>query len=321
MGIPFRHPEFNAWLLVFYWYYQTRGENTVDLVLGIDGGGTGCRAALANASGDVIGRGRGGPANIRTDLAGACDNIVEAARQAFVDAGLDPASIGDADAVLGLAGANVGDYKQRLEAMLPFRNSSVENDSLISLEGALGDHDGAIAALGTGTVYLGRRLGQLQPLGGWGFQIGDLGSGARIGRDLLQETLLVYDRIHAGSALTDIMLERFNRDPSDIVEFTTNAKPGDYGQFAPMVFEHAAKGDAIGQKLVERAVADVEETLAVFDLAPTERLCLLGGLAGLYAPLLAKRYRAIMHPPLQDALGGAVQMAVKKYAKAGGGHG
>ncbi|CAI2931652.1 N-acetylglucosamine kinase [Aminobacter niigataensis] len=293
----------------------------MDLVLGIDGGGTGCRAALASATGDILGRGRGGPANIRTDLAGACENIVEAARLAFADAGRDPALIGAAGAVLGLAGANVGDYKQRLQAMLPFRNSRIENDSLISLEGALGEHDGAIAALGTGTVYLARQKGHLRPVGGWGFQIGDLGSGARIGRDLLQETLLVHDKVHAGTPLADIMLERFNRDPSDIVEFTTAAKPGDYGAFAPMVFEHAAKGDALGQKLVERAVADVEETLAVFDLAPTERLCLLGGLAGLYAPLLSKRYRAIMHPPLQDALGGAVAMAARTFGKAGGGHG
>ncbi|KQU74675.1 N-acetylglucosamine kinase [Aminobacter sp. DSM 101952] len=293
----------------------------MDLVLGIDGGGTGCRAALATATGDILGRGRGGPANIRTDLAGACANIVDAARLAFADASRDPDLIGKADAVLGLAGANVGDYKQRLEAMLPFRNSRIENDSLISLEGALGDHDGAIAALGTGTVYLGRQKGQFRPLGGWGFQIGDLGSGARIGRDLLQETLLVHDKIHAGSPLTGIILERFNNDPSEIVEFTTTAKPADYGAFAPMVFEHAAKGDFVGQKLVERAVADVEETLAVFDLSPTERLCLLGGLAGLYAPLLSRRYRTIMHPPLQDALGGAVAMAVRVFGKTGGGHG
>ena len=293
----------------------------MDLVLGIDGGGTGCRAAVATPAGDVLGRGRGGPANIRTDLSGSRENIVEAARLAFADAGLDPALFNSTDAVLGLAGANVGDYKQRLEAILPFRNSDVENDSLISLEGALGNHDGAIAALGTGTVYLGRRGSELKPIGGWGFQIGDLGSGARIGRDLLQETLLVHDGIRAGSPLAELVLDRFGRNPGDMVEFTTAAKPGDYGAFAPMVFEHAAKGDAVAKRIAEHAVADVEETLAVFDLGPSERLCLLGGLSALYAPLLPERYRAIMHPPLQDALGGAIQMAVKKFGKAGGGHG
>ncbi len=48
-------------------------------------------------------------------------------------------------AVLGLAGANVGNYKQHLEGILPFRNRDVKNDSPISLEDALGDHDGALA--------------------------------------------------------------------------------------------------------------------------------------------------------------------------------
>lgn len=285
-------------------------------VIGIDGGGTGCRAAVATASGEILGRGRGGPANTRTDLAGARENIAEAARLAFIDAGHDPALMASTPAVLGLAGANVGDYKQRLEAILPFRQSAVENDSLISLEGALGEHDGAIAALGTGSVYLARRQGRLRPIGGWGFQIGDLGSGARIGRDLLQETLLVDDKIHTGSPLADIMLERFNGSPGEMVEFTTTAKPADYGAFAPLVFEHATRGDAVARRIIDRAVADVEETLAVFDLAATERLCLLGGLTGLYAPLLSGRYRKIMHAPLQDALGGAVMMAAKRFGKA-----
>ena len=37
----------------------------------------------------------------------------------------------------------------------------------------------------------------------------------------------------------------FRNNPADVVEFTTNAKPGDFGGFAPKVFEHADKGDAV----------------------------------------------------------------------------
>ncbi|RVA26536.1 N-acetylglucosamine kinase, partial [Mesorhizobium sp. M7A.F.Ca.US.001.01.1.1] len=62
----------------------------MNFVLGIDGGGTSCRAALATADGTVIGRAKSGAANIRTDLTGARSNIVEAARQAFLVAGQDP---------------------------------------------------------------------------------------------------------------------------------------------------------------------------------------------------------------------------------------
>ncbi|TJW23259.1 MAG: N-acetylglucosamine kinase, partial [Mesorhizobium sp.] len=82
--------------------------------------GTSCRAALATVEGTVIGRAKSGAANIRTDLTGARANIVDAARQAFVAAGQDPELIPQTPAILGLAGANVGTYRQQLEAILPF---------------------------------------------------------------------------------------------------------------------------------------------------------------------------------------------------------
>ncbi|RWF06939.1 MAG: N-acetylglucosamine kinase, partial [Mesorhizobium sp.] len=44
-------------------------------------------------------------------------------------------------------------------------------------------------------------------------------------------------------------------------------------------------------------------------------LCLLGGLAPLYAPRLSARYQALLKAPLDDALGGAVQMAVRIFAR------
>ncbi len=43
----------------------------MNFVLGIDGGGTSCRAALATVDGAVVGRAKSGAANIRTDLTGA----------------------------------------------------------------------------------------------------------------------------------------------------------------------------------------------------------------------------------------------------------
>ncbi|RWP88084.1 MAG: N-acetylglucosamine kinase [Mesorhizobium sp.] len=286
----------------------------MNLVLGIDGGGTSCRAALATADGTVIGRAKSGAANIRTDLTGARSNIVEAARQAFLAAGQNPELIPRTPAILGLAGANVGTYRQQLEAILPFSISRVETDAEIALEGAVGSGDGAMAILGTGTAYMARRQGKSRAIGGWGFQVGDQGSGARIGRDLLEQTLLAYDGVRAGSPLTHSMLAVFRNNPEDVVEFTTNAKPGDFGGFAPKVFEHAEKGDSVANWILDRVVADVEASLGALDLADDAPLCLLGGLAPLYAPRLSARYQALLKPPLDDALGGAVQMAVRLFA-------
>ena len=287
----------------------------MDHVLGIDGGGTSCRAALATADGVVLGRAKSRAANIRTDLTGARANIVDAARQAFLAAGRDPELIPLTPAVLGLAGANVGTYRQQLEAILPFRSSRVETDAEIALEGAIGSGDGAMAILGTGTAYMVRKGGRARAIGGWGFQVGDQGSGARIGRDLLEQTLLAHDGVRPGSPLTAEMLAIFRGNPEDVVEFTTNAKPGDFGGFAPKVFDHAANGDAVAVAIVATAIRDVESALAALELLPGAPLCLLGGLAPLYAPLLAERYRAALKPANDDALGGAVALAARLFGK------
>jgi len=284
-------------------------------MLGIDGGGTSCRAALATASGDIIGRGKSGPANIRTDLTGARENIVDAARQAFADAGKDPALVPQAFAVLGLAGSNVGTYAQRLQTILPFAESRVETDALIALEGAVGEGDGAMAILGTGTAYMVRKGGSARAIGGWGFQVGDQGGGSRIGRELLEETLLAHDGIRPASPLTREILAVFRNNPEDVVEFTINAKPGDYGGFAPKVFDFAARGDIAAEAIVARAVAAIEASLDALALDGKAPLCLLGGLAPLYAPRLSAPYRAMLKEPLRDALGGAVAMAARMFGK------
>lgn len=290
----------------------------MDFILGIDGGGTGCRAALATPGGQVLARASSGAANIRTDLTSARAHIVEAAQRAFVAAGKDSGLIVHTPAVLGLAGANGGTYRQQLQAILPFRESRVESDAEIALEGAIGAGDGAIAVLGTGSAYRVRRNGVSRPVGGWGFQVGDQASGARIGRDLLEKTLLAYDGICQASALTREIMAVFRDNPEDVVEFTVAAKPGDYGGFAPKVFDHAARGDAVARRIVDKAVADVERALAALRLGEGDVLCLLGGLASLYAPLLAPRYRALLREPQGDALAGAVRMAARYFGHAGG---
>ena len=76
-------------------------------LIGIDGGGTSCRAALAGPDGAVLGRGASGAANILTDLESGVSHIVEAAVAACIDAGHDRDLLPSRSAMLGLAGANV----------------------------------------------------------------------------------------------------------------------------------------------------------------------------------------------------------------------
>ena len=175
-----------------------------------------------------------------------------------------------------------------------------------------------MAILGTGTAYMMRRGGTTRAIGGWGFQVGDQGSGARFGRDLLEITLLAHDGIRAASPLTREIMKVFRNDPQLVVEFTTTASPGDFGGFAPKVFEQAEKGDPVAREIVAKGVADVEAALAALELDGAAPLCLLGGLAPLYATRLSARYRAMLREPRQDALGGAVAMAARLFGSGAG---
>lgn len=285
-----------------------------DFFIGIDGGGTSCRAAVATADGAVLGMAKTGPSNILTDLDGALNNIVSAARAAFVDAGLDPEGIASARALLGLAGSNVGDVAERLMVRLPFRRSEVVSDGLIALQGAFGDDDGSIAIIGTGTAYLCRNAGRLHAFGGWGFIVADQGSGARLGHALLQECLLVSDGIRPGSDLTAEVLADFGHEPSRLVAFARYAAPSDFGRYSPKVFAAANSNDPIGLKILKEGAAAIDETLDAVVRAGAEKICLLGGLSPHYPKWLSEANRARLVTARADALSGAVSLAVSRFS-------
>lgn len=286
-----------------------------DYFIGIDGGGTSCRAAVARADGVVLGSAKVGAANILTDLDGALGNIVGAAKAAFADAGIDPDTYISANALLGLAGSNVEGVTERLMAKLPFRRSEIVTDAQIALQGAFGHDDGAIAIIGTGTAYLSRHAGKLRSFGGWGFIVADQGSGARLGQALLQECLLVSDGVRPGSDLTADVLKEFGDEPSRIVAFARYAAPSDFGRYSPKVFAAANSNDPIGVKILKAGAAAIDETLEAVIRDGGESICLLGGLSPFYPQWLSEAHRARLVSARSDALSGAVALAVSHFAQ------
>lgn len=285
-------------------------------LVGVDGGGTSCRAAVADATGKILGRGRSGASNIMTAPDIALHNIKEAAQAAFTEAGLDPTLLERADAYLGLAGNNVENTVAYIMPRLPFNRSIIESDGLIALQGALGDGDGAVAVLGTGTIYLARTGSAVRSIGGWGYHLGDLGSGARLGQMALQETLLAHDGVAPQTTMTRSLLDEFSNDPRRMVAFSQSAKPGDFGRFAPRVFQFAAEGDGAALSVLDQSVRFIDLALdRLAEITGSGRLCLLGGLSALYAPHLAQRHRQHLVQPAQDALSGAVALARNAFSE------
>lgn len=280
-------------------------------VVGVDGGGTGCRVTLATSEGKVLGSGTGGSANITTNLQGARENIMSCVSDALNDANLSDAVLSNCAAVLGLAGANVGTFAAELKANLPFALCDIVSDATIALQGALGDGDGAIAILGTGSAYMSRTGTATRLIGGWGFQLSDVGGGARLGREALEMTLLAHDMVVPHTALTQAILAHFDNVPENLTLFAQAAKPVDYGKFAPLIFECAAKGDSNACFIVKLAAQNIDASLDAIITGDIKRVALLGGLAKLFAPFLSAKNQALLVEPKANALQGAVDLARK----------
>ena len=267
--------------------------------LGVDGGGSGVRAVLADASGRVIGRGLGGPANVMSDREGAIANIVAAARSALGSAE------GEVRAVLGLAGANVPGLAAEVEARMPFR-ARVVSDAVTALAGAFGGGDGVAAIVGTGTVYAARTGDAVAMRGGWGPILGDEGGGAWIGRTLLARAL------HAETglvAMTPLLAEvlRAGGGAFGLVALAREATAGAFAAFAPRVI--AAVEDPAAAAILGRADDWIAGTIDLLSGPLGPPIALVGGLGPTFAGRLAGRYGARMRVPSGTSLDGALILA------------
>ena len=269
------------------------------LYLGIDGGGTGCRAAVCDEAGRILGEGRAGPANISSDPETALANLLAAAAQAL-PAG---AALGDLRAGLGLAGANVAESVERLRPRLPFATARIETDARIALAGALRDGDGIVAAIGTGSVFASQRGGVLRQVGGWGLVLGDEGSGAWLGRQLLAAVLQRLDGFRPPSPLADEILAEFGGGDG-IVGFGLTARPADFATLAPRLIGSA---DPLAVEVMALATGHVAAFVALLQGDRPLPVVYLGGLGAAYADRLAGRWRQVA--PLGSAMDGALWLA------------
>jgi len=286
------------------------GMDDQPLFLGVDGGGTSCRACIADAAGKRLGEGRAGSANSRLGLEHVFEEIVAACRAALADAGLPAETISRLHAGLGLAGLNLESERAKVAAHPhPFATMVAQGDAYVACLGAHAGADGAILIVGTGSCGLGIVQGRTFLVGGWGFEVSDHGSGAIMGREAVRQALLAHDAVIPATPFSRAVMARFDGDPEQVVLWGDRAKPADYAAIAPLAFEHAARGDRLARAIVEATAGDVARLIQALGAAGAPSVALVGGLARPIAPWLPADVRALLVEPKGDALDGAVLMA------------
>ncbi|MGB7242601.1 MAG: BadF/BadG/BcrA/BcrD ATPase family protein [Sulfitobacter sp.] len=279
------------------------------ILIGVDGGGTGCRVAIGTDRRGLLAEVCGGRANATSDFDLAIDNIKKAVALAAVQAGLDLDDAAPISAHLGLAGVLTAGDAQKVADALPYTQCIVTDDRPTAITGALDGQDGFLVSVGTGTIIGKARDAAFRFIGGWGFHLADQASGAWLGRAALDRTLQCYDKVLDHSPLTQNILTRFDGDPNKVAAFSFVAKPGDYGTFAPDVLDAAAVGDPIGLELVTEGADYICGGLVALGFKPGDALCLSGGVGPHYAPYLPKQMASCVIAAKHSAVYGAFQMA------------
>ncbi len=280
------------------------------LFLGVDGGGTGCRARIEDVEGNVLGIGLAGPAATRFGIDASWNAIETAFRGAIKEAGLDQVQIASVRAGVGVAGLNRQGAKAALEERRhPFASINFATDGMIACLGAHAGGDGAIVIVGTGSCGIGRIGVRDIKVGGYGFPISDEGSGADLGLRAIQVALRAHDGRREQSALTHEVMERFNNDPTEAVSWMDRATATDYATLAPSVIRHADQGDVIGREIVQAAAEHINSIIRTLAQAGASRVSVIGGLATAMSAWLAPDVRRRLSSPLGDAVDGALILA------------
>lgn len=282
---------------------------SAELVVGIDAGGTSTRARATTLDGTVVGVATTGGANPNSHPPSlAAERIADVAAKALD--GNDPKHV--SAAVLGLAGetklvdpevATLFDRAWRATG-IPVAYTVV-SDSEVAFASATAAQDGTALIAGTGSISVGIRAHRkIRIAGGFGWLLGDEGSGFWLGREVVRATLRA---LGSGVALTPLGERLYEEAVGDEVNATSyesrraamarlitaaNAEPPiRLARFAPLVSEAAAAGDAVAVDILDRAVEHLSGFAVEARADDSGPVVLTGALIGPGGPL-TERLRA-----------------------------
>lgn len=289
------------------------------LYMGIDGGGSGLRVAIADADLVVHGRAEGPPANPSSlGRLRAAAIVQDAMRAALAD--LAPQRV--AAVAIGLAGAAASHSAEWLRAVvgavLPHARIVPSADYEIALVGALGQRRGLLVLAGTGALAYGvNAAGESALAGGWGYLLGDEGSGYWLGLQALRAVARAADGRGPETTLHRALLPALGLSAArDLIPWLYGASPpptAAVAALAPLLLETARQGDGSAVAIVRQAADElnlaaqaVMRRLAM----PSPPIALAGGLLAEPNPLSEALCHLLrldgipqpQHPPVMGAV-------------------
>jgi glucosamine kinase len=310
--------------------------------IGIDGGGTKCRARLEDSNGKLLGEGISGPANIMRDSELAKTSILEAISIAINAAntsqgvaspcecgndqkaqsgssqaaqGVGAISLSQCVVGAGVAGANIASAKQQFEAWShPFHSMHVISDLHAACLGAHDGKEGAAIIIGTGSTGTLWKDNAFKDVGGHGFPIGDKASGAWLGLKAVQHTLLCLDDLEPMDSLaTQICAALQSNDTDTIVSqcatFNTHHYAALVEHMLPLLYSKQARVSALFQEGAQY----IERMAGKLLTEHSHGLAMIGGLSSVYSTYFSDSVKARLVACKATPQEGAIHCAKAAY--------
>lgn len=241
-------------------------------ILSIDIGGTKSEAVLYDEQGNVL----------KTTCTGSCHplNVAkEVIVQRLQECNIDK----DAHIVLGYAGYARNKQLQQIiqevvQQAYPNRYVTILSDIEMASLGTLEGQDGITVILGTGSVLLQRKNQKLTCVGGWGYLLGDEGSGYSLGLSVIKEFVKQVDGRHPKDALYQAVRDTLQlEEDHDIISIVMNDGKVNRTLIASLSKIITTLDIPSCKQLLQQAVNEVVELICSI-ASKEDRIVLTGGL-------------------------------------------
>jgi N-acetylglucosamine kinase-like BadF-type ATPase len=314
-----------------------RNSPSGGLLLAVDAGGTKTSAWIVDPSRSdddrTLGRGRSTAGNpLSVGIEESTRAIAEAARLARKDAGQSNLAV--SRAILSVAGSANGEISQQLirwtrETKFADR-VAVVSDVLPVLAGGTPQCSGVAVISGTGSVAFGRGAdGRTALCGGWGYLLGDEGSGYAIGRAGLQLLLETLEAKAPPKPLAETLRKALNVNA--VTELTRSIYSDEdvrraIAAIAPLVIDAADADDPDARAILGTAAKELAKLVVraaqAVGLAGGPLALALGGGILIASQRLQQQLRAELQrqaldcavTPVSEPLAGCVRLADPEFA-------
>lgn len=252
--------------------------------IAIDGGGTKTDGVLFRRDGTVLSHCVGGascPTSIGVEHAASV--LTHFVINLVNEAGLSCDEIKTVYAgVAGCGIAKIGNcLSLSLKSWFPSsRNVACGSDVTNALNCGIYSEDGMALVCGTGSALLVRSGDKLRQIGGWGYLLGDEGSGFDLGKMAFKAALRFFDGCGEKTVLYELMSDKMMCPIQEAIDLIYSGGKRYIASFAPVLFDAIQENDTVAWQILKSGAGKLRKMLEAGCryLDPAYRVVLVGGM-------------------------------------------